>query len=195
MTLKIRVLPSGKLFVRNGKLVLANCCCSGECCTFDPMRRLYITLDNFTCPQCEGFEVISADAGETGSTGMSGGTGLFTWELGDHGNAFVYFEVLCDVLFSDPPGAPPAIWPGVPAGTHWIRSLGQNYWYGNGIENPPTCTFQMCEYVENVNEFWPIGLATCDPFFLQGEVCVEVHEFEFPHAVICTGTMRITITE
>lgn len=178
---------NGAVLFINGAVAMApSCCCgaAGTCCTFDPARYLYLTIDEMDVP---GFPELAAFgvAGKQ-SFGTASGSGMVTWftfTCGDDGDSVVAFTLRCEA------------YEGFPVGTHWLNrfSGGVSFYYGDGCAEPPTHLIRIKGFDEPTIFDARLGIAVCSPFYIQATV--EFFIVDSFGAVLGEGTMRVTITE
>lgn len=178
-----KLKANGAPLMRDGVPALDDTCCCGEgvCCTFDPARALYLTLDNFaidggdTCdPDCDTF-TIAGKVNFGGTTGSSNLVTWFTFVCAEDEPYRVAYTLVCE------------------GGLHYVNmfSGAASAVIDNCIDNNVQCFIVL---PGAGNHLLGDGIAVCDPFFIQATLAVDIYD---PDGVTqCgTGTLRFTITE
>lgn len=173
------------LFKASGSVAMdSDCCCGGgECCTFDPARELYLTIDNFTldggesCDAgCDGFGVTAKAnfGGAITETGPIPAT-WFTENCEDDAPYQIAYSMVCD------------------GGLHYLNmfSSALSAVIDNCDDNNVLCYISLGG---TGNYLIGDGVAVCDPFYIQGTLTLYIYD---PDGVtLCgTGSARFTITE
>ena len=150
-----------------------NCCGPRPCCTFDPARLLYLTIDEFDVTGFAGF-ALSGKA----SFGAASVSHLVTWATfvcADDAPARVAYTLECE------------------DGLHYLNmfSGGFSAVIDNCVDNN-VLFYVALDAIGNV--LIGDGIASCDPFFIQGTLPIKVYDTDGV-TVLGTGTARYTITE
>lgn len=170
------------LFSASGSVAMdPACCCGGTCCTFDPARTLYMTIDNFTVDSgstCDADCVGFAIAGKACFGGDQTNADLVTWfteNCGDDEPYRIAYTLVCD------------------GGLYYINmfSGGFSAIIDNCVDNNVQCYIAL----DNTGNFiLGDGIAVCDPFYIQGTLSIKIYDAD--GVTLCgTGSIRITITE
>lgn len=169
------------LFKVSGTVALDAACCCEECCTFDPTRELFLTIDQFTLDGGETCDAGCAGFGVTAKANFGGvqsddsPVSWFTEACADDDPYRIAYTHVCE------------------EGVHYINM------YSGGL----SAVHDGCA---DENEFCFIslggvgnyllgdGTAVCDPFYIQGTVDIVVYESDGV-TQCATGSIRITISE
>lgn len=180
----IRIVGGSILLVGGAIVTNDNCCCDLCGCTFDPTRELYLTIDNFaldggeTCDAgCAGL-AVTAKVNAFGAQGSPYTVNFFSANCAEDEpyNISVYTD--CDETYG-------MTVEGVSGGRMWIVD--------NCMDNNKLCIIAFQPSID-ASEKQVLGNPTCDPFYIQATVDVDVYDAD--GTTQCgTGTLRITITE